>query len=151
MNKEKICEGLQIIVTELAQQADGHLIQSRIFAAQGLTKLAEKFAEHSTEEHGYVEKCVDRLLDFGCEVKNGDKKSSPIYKDAVDFLKYDLQVSKDGLKWLGELVEESRGDYKTFEILEEYYKDEEEDMYWAEQQLELIELIGKQNWLSKQV
>lgn len=151
MNKEKICEGLQIIVTELAQQADGHLIQSRIFAAQGLTKLAEKFAEHSTEEHGYVEKCVDRLLDFGCEVKNGDKKSSPIYKDAVDFLKYDLQVSKDGLKWLGELVEESRGDYKTFEILEEYYKDEEEDMYWAEQQLELIELIGKQNWLGKQV
>ena len=151
MDKQKICEGLQIIVTQLAQQADGHLIQSRIFASQGLTKLAEKFAEHSTEEHGYVEKCVDRLLDLGCEVQNGDKKSSPIYKDAEDFLKYDFQVSKDGLKWLAELVEAARGDYKTFEILEKYYKDEETDMYWAEQQLALIELIGKQNWLATQI
>jgi bacterioferritin len=148
---EKIAEGLQFIVTELSQQADGHLIQSRIFAAQGFTKLAEKFAEHSTEEHGYVEKFIDRLLDLGCEVKNGAKKETPIYKDAVEFLKYDLQVSKDGLKWLGELVEAAKCDLTTFEILAAYYKDEESDMYWAEQQLELIEMIGKQNWLVKQI
>ena len=31
------------------------------------------------------------------------------------------------------------------------YQDEEGDMYWAEQQLALIELIGKQNWLAKQL
>ncbi len=141
---------MQVIVTQLAQQADGHLIQSRIFAAQGLTKLAEKYAEHSTEEHGYVEKCVDRLLDLGCDVKNGDKKDAPVFKDAIEFIKYDLQVSKDGLAWLGEIVEAARGDYKTFEILEEYYKDEE-DMYWAEQQLELIEKIGLNNWYANQV
>ena len=49
-NNQKLIEGLQIIVTELAQQADGHQIQSKIFAAQGLTKLAEKYAEHATEE-----------------------------------------------------------------------------------------------------
>ena len=29
--------------------------------------------------------------------------------------------------------------------------DEEEDTYWMEQQLELIEVIGKQNWLIKQM
>jgi len=32
---EKVIEGLQTIVTELAQQADGHVIQSRVFASQG--------------------------------------------------------------------------------------------------------------------
>jgi bacterioferritin len=96
-------------------------------------------------------KCIDRLLDFGVEVKLEDKKSAPIFKDAEEFLKYDLKVSEDGLKFLGELVEAARTDYKTFEILEEYYKDEEEDMYSAQQQLELIELIGKQNWFISQV
>ena len=42
-------------------------------------------------------------------------------------------------------------DLSTFDMLKDYYKNEEEDMYWAEQQLELIEKIGLQNWLTMQV
>ena len=91
---EKIIEGLQIIVTQLDQQSDGHLIQSRIFASQGLTKLAEKYAEHAEEERGYVIKCIDRIIDLGGEVKLEDKKSAPVCKDAEEFLKYDLQVKR---------------------------------------------------------
>ena len=40
-NKEKVLEGLQIIVTDLAQQADSHAIQSRVFASEGFARLAE--------------------------------------------------------------------------------------------------------------
>ena len=83
-------------------------------------------------------KCVDRLIDLGCDVKLEAKKEAQVFKDAIEFVKYDLQGSKDGLAWLSELVETSRTDYTTFEILKEYYEDEESDMYWAEQQLELI-------------
>ncbi len=36
-------------------------------------------------------------------------------------------------------------------MLKEYYQDEEEDMYWGEQQLELIECIGVQNWILRQM
>ena len=151
MAKEKILEGLQIIVTDLAQQADGHQIQSRVFAAEGFTKLADKYAEHAEEERGYVQQCIDRILDLGGEVKLEAKKAGPVHKDPVEWVKYDLQVSRDGLAWLGELVEEARADYTTFDILKKYYQDEEEDMYWGEAQLELIECIGKQNWLLRQL
>ena len=147
----KVIEGLQIIVTDLAQQADGHAIQSRIFASEGFTKLAEKYAEHAVEERGYVDKCIDRLLDLGCEVKLEAKKEAPVYKDPVEWIKYDLQLSKDGLAWLKDIVEAARDDYTTFDILKAYYQDEEEDMFWAESQLELIECIGKQNWLLQQL
>ena len=150
-DSKKIIEGLQIIVTDLAQQADGHAIQSRIFAAQGFSKLGEKYAEHATEERGYVEKCIDRILDLGGEVKNEAKKEAPVCTDVIDWIKYDLQVSKDGLAWLKELTEAAKDDYTTYDILKEYYQDEEEDMYWAEQQLELIEKIGLQNWLNHQL
>ena len=150
-NNQKVIEGLQIIVTELAQQADGHAIQSRIFASQGLTKLAEKYAEHATEERGYVDKCIDRLLDLGVEIKLEAKKEGKVFTDPIEWVKYDLQVSKDGLAWLKEIVELARTDYTTFDILKEYYQDEEEDMYWGEGQLELIEVIGKQNWILKQM
>ena len=148
---KKLIEGLQVIVTDLAQQADGHAIQSKIFAAQGFSKLGDKYAEHAVEERGYVDKCIDRLLDLGAEVKNGAKKELPVCTDPIDWIKYDLQVSKDGLAWLKTLVEEAKDDYTTYDILKEYYQDEEEDMYWAEAQLELIEKIGLQNWLNHQL
>lgn len=151
MANAKVIEGLQIIVTDLAQQADGHALQSRIFAAEGFSKLAEKYAEHAAEERGWVEKCTDRLLDLGVDVKLEAKKEGPVYKDPVDWVKYDLEVSKNGLAWLKEITEEAREDYTTFDILKGYYQDEEEDMYWGEAQLELIECIGKQNWLLQQL
>ena len=150
-DKEKIIAGLQVIVTDLAQQADGHAIQSRIFASEGFTKLAKKYAEHATEERGYEQQCIDRILDLGGEVKNEAKKEAPMCKDPVEWVKHDLQVSIDGLAWLKELTEAARDDYATFDILKAYYLDEEEDMYWGQAQLELIECIGKQNWLLQQL
>ena len=147
----KVIAGLQTIVTELAQQADGHLIQSRVFAAQGLNKLAKQYEEHAAEERGYVVKCIDRLIDLNCPVKLEAKQAAPIILDAVEYIKHDLQVSKDGLAWLKELVAAAQDDVTTFDILKAYFQDEEGDMYWAEQQLALVELIGKQNWLAKQI
>lgn len=151
MANEKVIAGLQTIVTDLAQQADGHELQSRIFASEGFTKLAEKYAGHATEERGYVDKSIDRLIDLGVDVRLEAKKEAPVYKDPIEWIKYDLQVSKDGLAWLKELVDASADDYTTYDILKAYYQDEEEDLYWAENQLELIEKIGVQNWLVQQL
>lgn len=148
---EMIIAGLQGIVTGLSQQADGHVIQSKIFAGKGYTKLAEKYAEHAAEERGYVDQCIGRILDLGGEVKNEEKAATPVYTDPIEWIKYDLEVSRSGLNGLTKLIEASVKDFVTFEILIAYYKDEEEDLHWGEQQLELIEKIGEQNWLIKQL
>jgi len=42
-------------------------------------------------------------------------------------------------------------DPTTYDIMKAYLADEEEDLYWDEEQVELISLIGKQNWLIKQM
>ena len=42
-------------------------------------------------------------------------------------------------------------DPTTYDLLKAYLLDEEEDQYWSEEQLELIEKIGYQNWLMKQM
>ena len=36
-------------------------------------------------------------------------------------------------------------------MLKTYFQDEEDDLHWDEQQLDLIEKIGLQNWLNMQV
>ena len=91
------------------------------------------------------------MLELGVDVKLEAKKEGPVFKNPVEWVKYDLEVSKAGLAWLHEITEEARDDYTTFDILKAYYQDEEEDMYWGEAQLELIECIGKQNWLLQQM
>ena len=150
-NKSIVAEGLQTIVTQLSQQADGHMIQSRVFAAEGFSKLAAKYEEHATEERGYVAQCVDRLIDLGYDVKLEAKPAGPVCKDPVEWVKTDLEVSREGLAGLGKLVEAAREDYATYDMLKDYYKDEEDDMFWGEAQLELIGCIGRKNWLVQQL
>lgn len=150
-DKEKLITQLQGIATAAAQQADGHAIQSRIFKAQGFKKLAKKYAGHAKEERGYVRNCIDRIIDLGGDVKNGAKQETPTYNDPIEWVKYDLQVSKDGLPGLAQAIEDAKTDYTTYDLLKEYYEDEEEDLYWGENQLELMEKIGQQNWLLKQM
>lgn len=146
-----IIHGLQAIVTQLSQQADGHAIQSKIFENQGFSKLSEKYAEHTTEERDYVDQFVDRILDLHGTVANQAKQETPLYEDAIEWIKYDTQASREGLAGLSTIIHEAAEDLTTYDMLKEYYKDEEEDMYWGEQQLELIEKIGEENWLCQQL
>ena len=150
-SNKKVLSDMQEIITELSQQAIAHEMHARIFISQGFSKLGEKYLKHAKEEREYVGKFIDRLLDLEYKIKNEVKKESLIYYDIVEFLKYDLQVSIDGLNWLKSIVDESVNDYKTFDLLKDYYQDEEEDKNWIQQQLELIEKIGLQNWLCTQV
>ena len=154
MANEKVAAVLQQIVTNLSQQSAGHLIQSRIFASQGFSKLAKKYAEHATEELGFVEKCIDRLLDLGCEVKLEAKPAGPVFTNPVEYLKYDLSVSSDekGRAMMAEVIAiAAKEDYSSYDVLKDYMQDEDEDAKWMEGQLALIECIGVQNWLVQQL
>ena len=150
-NRQEVLMGMQEIITGLSQQAIGHEMHARIFISQGFNKLGEKYLLHAKEEREYVSKFIDRLLDLDFKIKNEAKKESPIYYDIVEFLKYDLEISVNGLAWLKNIVEKARDDYKSFNILSDYYQDEDEDKNWIQQQFDLIEKIGLQNWLSAQI
>jgi bacterioferritin len=72
-------------------------------------------------------------------------------KVPIEFLKADYKVSVDGIELLRKCIDGIKDDLTTFDIMKEYLKDEEEDMYWSAQQFDLIEKIGYQNWLIKQM
>ena len=151
MNTELSIQVLQAYATGLNAQSYQHKVQSQVFASQGFSKLAEKYAGHSKEEAEWVEKFVDRILDLGGEAKVEAAPAQAIYKDAVEFLKADLAVSVKEVPALGKVTLSVAEDMTTFDLLKAYYQDEEEDMYWMQEQLDLIEMIGKQNWLIQQL
>ncbi|MBQ6219317.1 MAG: hypothetical protein IJJ47_06280 [Methanosphaera sp.] len=146
-NKEETIKALQQIVTGLAGNSFQHRIQSKIFASQGFTKLGEKYAQHAAEEMNFVEQFIDRILDLGGKVEQQPQESQPIYEDVLEFIKADYQVSVNGIKLLNGMMESGIFDITTYDLMKEYLKDEEEDMYWSEEQIELAEKIGLQNFL----
>ncbi len=151
MTKEQTIARLQFYVTNLGAQSMQHRLEGKIFTSQGFSKLGDKYKEHAEEEMGWVEKMVDRILDLGGTPSLEQGPAMPVCTNIVDLLHMDQKISVDGIAALRQHTVEAGDDYATFDIFKAYLLDEEEDLNWTEQQLDLIECIGLQNWLTKQL
>ena len=151
MDKQKSIATLQAYATGLAAQSLQHKVQGKIFADQGFEKLGAKYAEHAAEEMGWVDKFIERLLDLGATPQVEAAPAMPVTTDPVEYIKGDLEVSRREVPVLMQITRSLEDDFKTYDILRDYALDEEEDMFWSETQLDLIEKRGLQNWLNKQM
>ena len=151
MDKKTSIEALQFFATGLSEGAVVHKLQGQIFKSQGFTKLGEKYIEHFNEEMGWVEKFYDRILDLGGEVKFEGAKARDLVCDAVEYVNTDLKIQEAGVEILYKCMEGLHDDPTTYDIMKAYLADEEEDLYWSQNQIELMEKIGVQNWLIAQM
>jgi bacterioferritin len=151
MSKQKSIDALQFFVTHLAEGAMVHRQQGMVFKSQGFTKLGQKYLDHFSEEMGWVEKFTERMLDLGAELKFEGMKSRDLICDPIEYVKADLAIQEPGVELLMKCMEGVKDDPTTYDLLKDYLKDEEEDLYWSQEALEIIEKIGVQNWLMKQM
>ncbi|MBQ6963719.1 MAG: hypothetical protein IJP79_08455 [Paludibacteraceae bacterium] len=151
MDKNKSIEALQFFITNLNAQSFQHKLQAKVFGSQGFSKLEEKYLEHAKEEAEFVDQFIDRLIDLGGEIKQEAVAAQTLHTNVVEFLKADQKVSVEGIELLRKCIDGIKDDITTFEIFKAYLKDEEDDLYWTDGQLQLIECIGLQNWLTKQL
>lgn len=151
MDKAKSIKALQFYTTGLASGAFVHKVQGQILKSAGYSKLSEKYAAHYEEEMGWVTKFIDRILDLGGEIKVEDSPAVPVVCDPVEYVKCDLQRQTEGLEGLRKCLSELKDDPTTYDIMKDYLKDEEEDLYWLENAVEMIGKLGEVNWLLLQV
>ena len=97
----------------------------------------------------FVDQFIDRILDLGGEVKQEAQEAQPIFNDIIEFIERDYNVSVERVKLLNEMMDSGIFDATTYDLMKVYLKDEEEDMGWSEQQLDLIKMIGKENYLTQ--
>ena len=141
----------QMIINELAGSAFVHKMQGQLFQSQGFTKLGEKYIGHYTEEMEWVEKYTDRLLDLGVVPEVKVVSEAKLIEDPKEYLQADYKLQKEGVETLYKAMPALASDPTTYDLTKAYLLDEEEDQYWDEEQLDLIEKIGYQNWLVKQL
>ena len=141
----------QMIVNELTGSAFVHKMQGLLFKSQGFEKLGQKYLDHYTEEMEWVEKYTNRMLDLGCVPQVNVKNETALINDAVEYINADMKLQREGVEALYKMMPMLANDPTTYDITKAYLADEEEDLYWDEEQVELIAQIGKQNWLMKQM
>ena len=141
----------QMIVNELAGSAFVHKMQGQLFKSQGFTKLGQKYIDHYTEEMGWVEKYTDRMLDLGCVPQVKVCNETTLIEDPKAYIEADMNLQREGVETLYTLMPALATDPTTYDLTKAYLADEEEDLYWDEEQLDMIEMIGIQNWLVKQM
>ena len=103
------------------------------------------------EEMEWVEKFNERILDLGGNIKFDGAKSRELISNPIDYIKADLDIQKAGVELLYKCSETLINDPTTYEIMVAYLKDEEEDLYWSQGAIDMIECIGAQNWLFTQL
>lgn len=151
MDNNKSIEALQFFTTGLSNGAFVHKVQGQMLKSAGFTKLGEKYIGHYDEEMGWVTKFIDRILDLGGEVKVENREAVTLVADPVEYVKCDLQRQNDGLEVLRKCLAGVHEDPTTYDLLKDYLKDEEEDLYWSENAIEMIAKLGEQNWLLTQL
>ena len=151
MDKQKSIETLQFFVTHLAEGAMVHKQQGLMIKSLGFNKLGQKYIDHFGEKMEWVEKFTDRLLDLGGELKFEGMEKRELVKNPIEYIKEDLKIQEAGVDMLYKCMETMTGDPTTYDIMKAYLADEEEDLYWSQEALDVIDLIGAQNWLMKQM
>ncbi len=139
----------QLIVNELTGSSFVHKMQGLLFKSQGFTKLGEKYLGHYNEEMEWVEKYANRMLDLGCVPEVKVHNETKLIEDPKAYIEADLKLQREGVETLYKMMPALAADPTTYDITKAYLLDEEEDQYWDEEQLDMIEKIGYQNWLMK--
>lgn len=158
MNKE-IVEHLNKLLTHELTSVRQYLLHSAILKDKKINRFAEKMRNELNEELGHANRLAERILLL---------KGVPNFQDTNQISKYDgkftkgtiqkilednLKLEEEGIKCIREAISvaEKEKDVISVMLLEELLKNEEEHLYWIKGQINLIELIGIENYLRTQI
>lgn len=146
---EALNAGLTIELTAINQ----YFICSKMCANWGLNKLADHFYKESIEEMKHAEEVIDRVLylDGVPEIARYDTIKAGA--DAKQQIEDSLALETKGVATYNEgiaLCAEVK-DAGSRDLMERMVVESEESVDWAEAQLDLIKMMGIENYLAQQM
>jgi bacterioferritin len=152
-NPEVISQLQKLLNGELAAR-DQYFTHSRMYKDWGLNKLYERINHEMQEESEHADLLIERMLFLEAEPDLGNQDKLRVGKTVEEMLKKDLEVEYEVTEALKQAIAvcEKVQDYETREMLTKLLDDTEMDhAYWLEKQLNLIQMIGLQNYLQSQM
>lgn len=127
-----------------------YFLHSRILDDWGVTKLAKHEYNESIEEMRHADTLIKRILFLGGLPNLQDIGKLHIGESVKEILECDLIIEVEGVKNYKEAIKyaDSVQDYVSKDLFTTILKDEEHHVDYLETQLQLIEQIGIENYIT---
>ena len=148
-----VIEGLNAGLTIELTAVNQYFIHSKMCESWGLHKLAGHYYAESIEEMKHAEEVIDRILylDGVPEIARYDVINSG--KTPEEQISLNLAMESKGVATYNEAIQVCIDckDSGSRELMERMVVESEESVDWAEAQLDLIKMIGLENYLTQQI
>ncbi|SDK24888.1 MULTISPECIES: bacterioferritin [Halomonadaceae] len=130
-----------------------YFLHAKMYQDWGLTKLGKWEYDESIEEMQHAEKLIDRILFLEGVPNLQDLGKLHIGENVREMLECDLKIEHEGRKGYIEAIAycETVQDYVTRDLLRDLLADEEGHIDHIETELGLIDKVGIENYLHKQM
>jgi bacterioferritin len=151
--KEVSLRHLQRALTMELTTVNTYLYQERKLDDWGIGRLAERMAEETDEERGHARAFLTRILflDGEPDVRTLDEITPP--ENVRQVFETQLRMELEAVAFYNKAAIECQqaGDVGSFELFMTILKDEEDHVDFVEEQLGLMDMMGEQLYIARQV
>jgi len=150
---KKVIEGLNKTLGNELIAINQYFLHARMYRSWGLKALNDKEYHESIDEMKHADALIERIL-FLEGLPNLQKLGKLFVGESPrEMLQCDLKLELAAIPDLRDTIEycESVRDYTSRELLEGILGSEEEHVDWLETQLELMDRVGEEIYLQKQM
>jgi bacterioferritin len=144
---------LQRALTMELTTVNTYLYQERQLSDWGIGRLADRMKEEIDEERGHANAFLTRILflEGTADVKTLDEIESPTSVKQIFEVQH--RMEREAVSYYNKAAIECQqaGDVGSFNLFRKILKDEEEHIDFVEDQLDLMEMIGHQLYIARQV
>ena len=151
--EKKVIEFLNRALANELVAINQYFLHARMYKDWGLKKLADKEYEESIDEMKHADRLIERILFLEGLPNLQDLGKLMIGENAREMLECDLKLEHPAIPLLREAIAwcEQVKDYVSRDLLQDILGSEEEHVDWLETQLGLIDLVGIESYLQKQM
>mgnify|MGYP001182244330 CR=1 FL=1 len=151
--ENKVIDDLNRVLRNELTAINQYFLHSRMFHDAGYKALGDKVHSESVDEMKHADKLIQRILFLDGVPNLQDLGKLYIGEKPREMIECDLRLEMEALPVLREAIVhcESVKDFVSRELFEEILEGEEEHVDWLETQLSLIDEVGLENYLQKQM
>lgn len=153
LQSPEVIKALQVVLTNELTSINQYFLHSRMCNDWGYEKIGEKIYKESADEMNHAGQIIDRMLsleglpdvqklhplNIGSTVKKQLESNFKLESTAIADLKESIKICI------------KTNDFTSRKLLEDILVTEEEHLDWLKTQLDIIQEIGEQSYLSLQV
>lgn len=150
---KKVIERLNALLADELTAINQYIVHSEMCANQGYERLHEAIEKRAITEMKHAERLIERILFLEGTPIVSKLNEIKIGSDVKAQFESDLAAEEMAVKAYNEgiALAVEVGDNGTRALLESILSDEENHVDWLEAQLDQIEQIGIQNYLTEQM